>query len=58
MILRGFIISELEGEATNLDTQVAERLYICIYTTMQVAGGNGSVVVSNACTLVDVLVGT
>ena len=24
-------IAELEGKATNLDAQVAERLYICIY---------------------------
>ena len=33
MILRGFIIAKPEGEATNLDTRVAERLYICTYTT-------------------------
>ena len=26
-----WIIAELEGEAINLDTQVAERLYICIH---------------------------
>ena len=25
------IIAELEGEATNLDTQVAKHLYICIF---------------------------
>ena len=27
---RNNIVAEPEGEATNLDNQVAERLYICI----------------------------
>ena len=30
------IIAELEGEATNLDAQVAERLHICIYICLYV----------------------
>ena len=30
------VIAEPEGEATNLDTQVAERLYICIYFSLYV----------------------
>ena len=35
------IIAEPEGEATNLDAQVAERLYICIYVYMSVTVSYG-----------------
>ena len=30
------LVVELEGEATNLDTQVTKRLYICIYVCIYV----------------------
>ena len=35
------IIAEPEGEATNLDAQVAERLYICMYVYKSVTVSYG-----------------